>query len=145
MLSEEEINKILIEELGRVGSLGGVPENASYRVRRSRKAGRSGAMLAARFLKTQSYHANFKIDDVNKSVATVVSSYFDNQPGEVLSNGSRIYKKVVGSGFFKMNPTVLIAIISANDVQLAGYAKEGLIKQHSAEKAVKSLLNILQQ
>ena len=55
---------------------------------------------------------------------------------------------VVEAGFFNMNPTLVhIEVISAGDksctLLLSGSAKEGLIKQQSAEKAVGRVADFL--
>ena len=55
---------------------------------------------------------------------------------------------VVEAGFFNMNPTLVhIEVISVDDASctllLSGSAKEGLIKQQSAEKAVGRVADFL--
>jgi hypothetical protein len=51
-------------------------------------------------------------------------------------------KGLVNAGFLNMNPAILIAHIEqtgpdTTSVSITGKAKEGLIKQHTAEKAAR--------
>ena len=47
------------------------------------------------------------------------------------------------SGFANQNTaTVAIKLTGGNKLELAGYAREGIIKQHTVEKAVEVLKNI---
>lgn len=46
---------------------------------------------------------------------------------------------VILSGAAAMNPCYLIIMTDGNRAEIKAYAKEGLIKQHTAEKAVKVL------
>jgi hypothetical protein len=50
---------------------------------------------------------------------------------------------VVGSGISNLNPTAVVIKIIDNTVYAIATAKEGLIKQHSAEKAVKQFFDML--
>ena len=58
------------------------------------------------------------------------------QKGEVIT-------MMVGSGFGDRNPTVLEVVISGGDVSVSAWAKEGIIPQHSAKKAVNAALKAL--
>ena len=58
------------------------------------------------------------------------------QKGEVIT-------MMVGSGFGDRNPTVLEVVISGGDVSVSAWAKEGLIPQKSARKAVNAALKAL--
>ena len=53
-----------------------------------------------------------------------------------------VLRGVAGSGFGGMNPAVVVAVVDtdAGAVTIAAYAKEGLIKQRTAKKAVAALL-----
>ena len=90
---------------------------------------------------------------VPQDLLTTAYSYFENN-GQVFdeeaSEGSSCPKVsgVVGSGLFNMNPTVIhVEILDVNEGRcaalLTGNAKEGLIKQRSAEKAVNRFLGTL--
>ena len=58
------------------------------------------------------------------------------QNGEVIT-------MMVGSGFGDRNPTVLEVVIRGGDVTVSAWAKEGLIPQNSARKAVNAALKAL--
>ena len=58
------------------------------------------------------------------------------QKGEVIT-------MMVGSGFGDRNPTVLEVVIQGGDVAVSAWAKEGLIPQNSAKKAVNAALKAL--
>ena len=58
------------------------------------------------------------------------------QNGEVIT-------MMVGSGFGDRNPTVLEVVIQGGDVAVSAWAKEGLIPQNSAKKAVNAALKAL--
>lgn len=58
---------------------------------------------------------------------------------------NQILLAMVGSGVANLNPAVLILKIEGNTVHLASAAKEGLIKQRTAEKAIASFLSCLQE
>ena len=58
------------------------------------------------------------------------------QNGEVIT-------MMVGSGFGDRNPTVLEVVIRGGDVAVSAWAKEGLIPQKSARKAVNAALKAL--
>ena len=58
------------------------------------------------------------------------------QKGEVIT-------MMVGSGFGDRNPTVLEVVIQGSDVCVTAWAKEGIIPQKSARKAVNAALKAL--
>ena len=58
------------------------------------------------------------------------------QNGEVIT-------MMVGSGFGDRNPTVLEVVIRGADVAVSAWAKEGIIPQNSAKKAVNAALKAL--
>lgn len=57
---------------------------------------------------------------------------------------NQVCTAVVGSGFANMNPALVVAMMEDQTLYLAAYAKEGLIKQHTAEKALKNIVDSLQ-
>ncbi len=60
--------------------------------------------------------------------------------GTVLgSSDDKIISGVILSGAAGMNPCYIIAVTDGDRAEIKAYAKEGLIKQHTAEKAVKAL------
>ena len=46
------------------------------------------------------------------------------------------------SGFANQNTATISIKLIGNKLELAGYAREGIIKQHTVEKAVEVLKNI---
>lgn len=54
----------------------------------------------------------------------------------------QIYTINVMSGFANQNTATIAIKLTGNKLELAGYAREGIIKQHTVEKAVEILKNI---
>ena len=50
--------------------------------------------------------------------------------------------KNIMSGFANQNTATIAIKLTDNKLELAGYAREGIIKQHTVEKAVEVLKNI---
>jgi len=127
--SEDEI---LARELGKVGGIAG-------------SSGKAGASFAARFLPTEIFTSSLRIEaDAGHVLQTAfrILSDMGRITDELADlSGPPSISAVVGSGFLKMNPAVVrvqVATISqkVSDVSITAAAKEGLIKQHTAEKAV---------
>ncbi len=152
-------NKILEQHLGKIGeeagavggSIGGGPFGRSG----GASGGKSGATRAAKKLKTFDFkdkiEYNYPITDAISNSYNIVA----NLPNlieiiEVDANTDIPYlSAVVGSGFGQMNPTIIcLEYVSGNaastTISISASAKEGLIKQKSAQKAVlciKEMLN----
>jgi hypothetical protein len=54
----------------------------------------------------------------------------------------QIYTINVMSGFANQNTAIIAIKLTGNKLELAGYAREGIIKQNTVEKAVEVLKNI---
>lgn len=54
----------------------------------------------------------------------------------------QIYTINIMSGFANQNTATIAIKLTGNKLELAGYAREGIIKQHTVEKAVEVLKNI---
>ena len=54
----------------------------------------------------------------------------------------QIYTINIMSGFANQNTATIAIKLIGNKLELAGYAREGIIKQHTVEKAVEILKNI---
>ena len=127
--SEDQILACELEKVGGiVGSSGGV-----------------GARFAARFLPTEIFTSTLRIEadagHVLQTVFRILSGMGQITDEFADLSGPPRKSAVVGSGFFKMNPAVVhvqVATIGerASDVSITAAAKEGLIKQRTAEKAV---------
>ena len=50
---------------------------------------------------------------------------------------------IVGSGFWNLNPTIIVLQITNGEVHISAAAKEGLIKQHSAKKAIDKFISLI--
>lgn len=148
----ESDNDLLLRELGKItetkGTLGGVlPRSLG-------EAMSSGARFAARFLPTETYTRRFSLPvgieralksgfSVLTKIGTLESETGANAPYPML-------KAVVGSGFFNLNPAIVYFEIlegdaSSCEVTITAAAKEGLVKQHTAEKAVERIATEVMQ
>jgi len=144
---------LLVRELGKVGALsgeigsklGGVPKFAGG------IGGSWGARFAAKYLPTERSQTQVKLRADPRAVLAKLYSFFADhgRVADDLEAGDSPYPKVsgvLGSGFLKVNPAVVHAeIIAMEDgactVLLTAAAKEGLIKQHTAEKAIKRVVD----
>ncbi|MGL1933236.1 MAG: hypothetical protein OCC45_15990 [Desulfotalea sp.] len=140
---------ILIRELGKIGSLGGKICGGGV----GATGGSLGASLAARFLPTEQYQQQVSISQDVATTLTKLASFLAIE-GRVANDseaGTSQYPKVsgiLGSGFFKMNPTMVhVEVIVVEDdtclLLVSGAAKEGLIKQRSAQKAVNRIVEFI--
>lgn len=138
---EIDESAILEKELAKVGAIGGfvgglVPGAIG---------GYLGAKLSARFVPTQTYGVTFQIpagaEEALRSAFEILrraghlTNDASDDPSAIRLSG------VVGSGKFGMNPAIVVITITAgpetgSTITIAGAAKEGLIKQRTAEKAV---------
>lgn len=149
---------LLARELGKLGAIGGAFAgfgNPAAGIP-SAAGGYLGASLAARFLPTERHQLELDLHADPQTVLTqayaLLSSHGRVSDSQELSASPYPgISGVVGSGFLNLNPTVvhveIVAIESGRcRVLLTGAAKEGLIKQRTAEKAVNRLaaaLNLL--
>jgi hypothetical protein len=141
-------DQILARELGKVGALGGAIGGLAP----GAAGGYLGSSIAARFLPTETFSTTRQIrkkpDDAVRTVFEVLSSigritdeFTDELAAPRLS-------AVVGSGFLKMNPAIVHVHVAPRedgtvDITTTAAAKEGLIKQHTAEKAVTRFFDAL--
>ena len=51
---------------------------------------------------------------------------------------------IVGSGMMSTNPAVVELVFSEHQIEVTAWAKEGLIKQHTARKAVSAVCSTLE-
>jgi len=130
-LQEDDINRILVEELGKMGAIG-------------MSGGAAGARFSAKRLATDSYQTTIQPELSNAALVKIVKRHFNYQKPENVEGDRLLFRRTVGSGFFNMNPTLLFAIVDGQAVHLVAYAKEGLLQQHSAQKAVEAFAKVLQ-
>jgi len=65
------------------------------------------------------------------------------EAGEILERGDEedTVTAIVYAGFSDMNPALIVAKMNEDEsAELMAYAKEGLIKQHTAEKALQKVI-----
>ncbi|MCH7903213.1 MAG: hypothetical protein IH944_01445 [Armatimonadetes bacterium] len=144
----DRTDDLLERELGKLGAIGGIAGGAVGSL-----AGAAGARIAARFLPTEQYeqelHLQRPADAVLRQAFTLLSSQ-----GQIIDEDESDRSEqpkisaVVGSGALNMNPTILsIAVVDWNTesctILVFAAAKEGLIKQKTAEKAVHRFVNLL--
>jgi hypothetical protein len=116
-------------------------------------AAASGARSAARFLPTEQHQQHITLSMNAQTALSRVFSFLTNV-GRIATDtevGTSQYPRVsgiMGSGSFNLNPTLVhVEIVSVSDnsctLLVTGSAKEGLIKQRSAQKAVNRVLEHL--
>jgi hypothetical protein len=153
-------DEILVRELAKLsdkaaelgGKLGGP---AAEGLESAAKLGGSlGVKLVARRLPTECSQKELKLRSDAKTALSAVYDYLTDH-GRMIEDddaqGDASFPRlsaVIGSGFFRLNPTIVhVEITHAGPasctVQLSAAAKEGLIKQRSAEKAVDRLAAVL--
>lgn len=132
-----DIDTILSEQLANLAE-GAAPESGGL-------AARSSAWTAKR-LKTQSaaqeqvFEPHRGRELVNLLAQTLDCTPEYHQPDQ--QTGPATLRGVIGSGFGGMNPSYVRAVVDLNQGRLAiaAYAKEGLINQDTAQKAIRKLL-----
>ncbi|MBR1739762.1 MAG: hypothetical protein IJ737_05655 [Ruminococcus sp.] len=112
MITDEEIDGILLRELAATGS----PVTVAKRLPTVLAQRRVGGMTLE------------QAADGIMRVGMLLTAEPDHMVG------------VVKAGAMNMNPAVIIAAADGGDICFAAYAKEGLIKQHTSEKAIKRVL-----
>ena len=132
---DPEIDAVLAQ---RLAGLGGALVGDS--------GGPAGAAWAAKRLKTETAADIRRFDprrsdDVLASLSQLLECSPEHQQADD-QGGTATLRGVIGSGFGGMNPTYVLAVVdtSGGSVSIAAHAKEGLIKQRSAEKAVQRVV-----
>ena len=95
------------------------------------------------------FEFDIALEDVHMNIENgdfLLVSQLLNAIGNILQfdEENQVCTAVVGSGFANMNPALVVAMMENQTLYLAAYAKEGLIKQHTAEKALKNIVDSLQ-
>jgi hypothetical protein len=125
-------DQILARELGKVGGVFG-------------PIGSFGSRFSARYLPTERFTGSLRIEkdvrDVLQTVFRALSGMGKMTDQYADPAGPPSLSAIVGSGFLGMNPTLLhVEVVATSDsgseVSISAAAKEGLIKQRSAAKAV---------
>lgn len=147
---------LLAEELGKIGKFGGnIGAALSGNPLLGKAAGIGGylgASITTNFLPTESctekINLNVSADEGIKAGYSVLQKLGELKSDESSKAPYPFLKAVIGSGFFNMNPAVLYYEILNGDsnsceITITAAAKEGLIKQHTAKKAVKKVKSAL--
>ncbi len=139
---------ILAQEIGKAGALGAELGGAGHL---GTSGGQIGGIVAARLLPTQAYEITILASVSPSTVVTALTSILATE-GTVLSSeaspGAFEMTGLVHAGFLNMNAAILTTQIEqvaldTTSVRITGKAKEGLIKQHTAQKAVHRIANAL--
>lgn len=143
------IDKILARELGKLGAVGGAIGGAMGGGILTGVAGAiggaSGARSAARYLPTELCTREYLLPcDATKALTVIINALArlgQLQERSELESPNPTIAAVVSSGFMNLNPCVLTIEIDSHTetrttVIIRGAAKEGLIKQYTAEKSV---------
>jgi hypothetical protein len=160
----ESADKILEDELAKLGAAGGAVGAAigSAVTRMTSDSpvigsgaaagaagGAAGARFGARFQKDTSETATVELDASPEDALRRLVKAFDNlgelHPSESDAPGARA---VIRSGFLSMNPAVVDATVEPageghTTINLRASAKEGLINQDTAEKALAKVAEAL--
>ena len=146
---------LLAQELGKIGELGGKIGGAlSGAGKLSGTAASLGVQAVAKFLPTETFSKQLPLN-VPADKALSLGFFVLSKLGELQKKGTEdapypFLKAVVKAGFFNMNPSVVyFEILQGNSlsctVTVTGAAKEGLIKQKTAEKAVQRVMTRLRE
>lgn len=156
---DQSEDEILIERAGELGaaggaiggtiggSLGGAPEGGVTGAA-GRRGGRSGARFAARFLnRTETHEEQVALPDgVDPLVRAeeVLRELAADPEWLAGTDGTPAVRGVVGAGWFGLNPAVVtVSAAPAGGLTVRAAAKEGLIGQHTAERAVRRVVDAL--
>ena len=154
-LADVNVSEILITELGNAARESeSIAKKFGIKITPgSGEAAAIGAQMAARTLKEEMYQTVAEVGRALPAVKAMIrSTILQGRNGKIVKaydgKGFSVLSGVMGSGFFNMNPAVIIAILKpaktgATIVLLKGYAKEGMIKQHSAQKAVQKIMTAI--
>ena len=126
-MTDKEINDVLLEAVSKFGKLIGLPS----------------VKLTAKQLKTCSARKDFNSkakDPFFDAKNALISS------GKVLEDEKEkgLLTGIVYAGAANLNPAVVSVKVEGARVYIQAYAKEGLIKQKTAEKAVKTVIRELE-
>jgi hypothetical protein len=154
----DKVDELLARELGKLSSaatetsLGAadLPLGGWF----GRLTGFLNRKVSEKFLPTVRFEKTIELKSPPEAVFQRLADFFSKkgrllEEGEVGESPHPTLSAVIGSGFFNLNPTVVHARVVAATAEgctlvLAAAAKEGLIKQKSAQKAVNRLAALLE-
>jgi hypothetical protein len=146
----EDEDEILVRALGEVGAAGGAlgaPMGGGF-------GGRLGSRFTARFLKTVSQEAELTLHLPLSAAAERVQDVLTAMQHPIIQDslesmtGQNKITAIAGGGIGNLNPVVITVKLTAHGgrstaVKIRTAAKEGLIRQRSAEKAMKKFVGML--
>ena len=144
------VERLLIEGLGEVMKTG--IKLSGTKVPFAGLASSFGGKLGAKLSKTDSAEREMRLKTDPKDLLLKLYAWFakNGRLAEEAEEGCMRVTGVINAGIMNMSPVVLCVEIDANDadagrcaVRIAGFAKEGLISQHAAEKGVAKLAEVL--
>ncbi|MCW2791603.1 MAG: hypothetical protein JWO76_701 [Nocardioides sp.] len=127
----QEIDDVLVARLAELGTGPGALRGAAV-------------AWSARRLASETATGSASVDPAQPEEAVAALRAALEESDEVpAADGTRTVRGVVGSGFGGLNPAYVLAEVDAarGEVRVAAWAKEGLIKQRSAAKAVDRVLS----
>lgn len=150
----EDEDEILARALGEVGAAGGALGNAIGGGSGGGFGGRLGSRFTARFLKTVSQEAELTLHLPLSAAAERVQDVLTEMRHPIIQNslkamiGQNKITAIAGGGVSNLNPVVITVKLTARGgrstaLKIRTAAKEGLIKQRSAEKAMKKFVGLL--
>ena len=57
---------------------------------------------------------------------------------------STLFHAIAFSGAANLNPTIVVIVVEDTTIRINAYAKEGSINQHTAQKAVKRITELIE-
>ncbi len=132
-----------VEELLRDG-LGDVAARAGRRSGAGASGGRLGARLSAKLLPVRHHEDEFELLALPpEDAARLAEDVLDHHGRAVWSRGDRV-RGVIGAGAMDMNPAVVdVVVCPGGRLAVHAAAKEGLIPQRTAQKAVRKTIDSL--
>ena len=142
------VERLLIEGIGEVMKTG--MRLSGTKVPFAGLASSFGGKLGAKLSKTDSAEREMRLKTDPKDLLLKLYAWFakNGRLAEEAEEGCMRVTGVINAGIMNMSPVVLCVEIGAEDaghcaVRIAGFAKEGLISQHAAEKGVAKLAEVL--
>lgn len=145
---EKLVERLLIEGIGEVMKTG--IKLSGTKVPFAGLASSFGGKLGAKLSKTDSAEREMRLKTDPKDLLLKIYAWFakNGRLAEEAEEGCLRVTGVINAGIMNMSPVVLCVEIGEDDagrctVRLAGFAKEGMISQHAAEKGVVKLAEVL--
>ena len=142
------VERLLIEGLGEVMKTG--IKLSGTKVPFAGLASSFGGKLGAKLSKTDSAEREMRLKTDPKDLLLKLYAWFakNGRLAEEAEESCMRVTGVISAGIMNMSPVVLCVEIGAGDsgrctVRIAGFAKEGMISQHAAEKGVAKLAEVL--